>query len=174
MPGIAEIALAGAPIAGGALLGLAAGNLRTPDGRALLKQDMELLESIPADQVERRAELQRVIDLRIDDLVAAVDKNRELRQLAMSYQGNWRDITVFICAILFTIIWWHVEHDRTNWMVMFVVLIVLTVLAGIYAGRGILRSVVSYAQSRRRRARSSAMAARGHHRGGRAGRPDSQ
>ncbi|WP_260758288.1 hypothetical protein [Mycobacterium sp. SMC-8] len=35
MPGIAEIALAGAPIAGGALLGLAAGNLRPPDVRAV-------------------------------------------------------------------------------------------------------------------------------------------
>ena len=33
MPGIAELALAGAPIAGGALLGIAAGNMRGP-GRA--------------------------------------------------------------------------------------------------------------------------------------------
>lgn len=36
MPGIAELALAGAPIAGGALLGIAAGNLRPPDVRGMI------------------------------------------------------------------------------------------------------------------------------------------
>ena len=118
MPGIAEIALAGAPIAGGALLGVAAGNLRPPDIRALIVKDMDLLDRIPAEQVERRAELQRVIDIRIDDLIGAVDKNRELRQLAASYEGNWRDIVVFICAVLFTIVWWNVDHSRTNWVLM--------------------------------------------------------
>ena len=55
----------------------------------------------------------------------------------MSYQGNWRDIVVFICAILFTIIWWHVSHSRTNWLMMFIVMIVLSVVAGVYAARGI-------------------------------------
>jgi hypothetical protein len=150
MPGLAEIALAGAPIAGGALLGLAAGNLRAPDVRALIKQDMELLELIPPEQVERRAELQRVIDLRIDDLVAAVDRNRELRQIATSYEGNWRDIVVFICAVLFTVVWWNVSHSRTNWLVMFIALIVLSILAAIYAARGVLRALASYLQSRRR------------------------
>lgn len=133
MPGIAEIALAGAPIAGGALLGVAAGNLRPPDIRALIVKDMDLLDRIPAEQVERRAELQRVIDIRIDDLIGAVDKNRELRQLAASYEGNWRDIVVFICAVLFTIVWWNVDHSRTNWVLMFVVMIVLSILAGVYA-----------------------------------------
>lgn len=141
MPGIAELALAGAPIAGGALLGIAAGNLRPPDVRGMIAKDMDLLDRLPEDQVERRAELQRVIDLRIDSLIAAVDKNREMRELAASYQGNWRDIVVFICAILFTIIWWNVEHSRANWLLMFIVLIVLSILAGVYAARGILRGV---------------------------------
>ena len=117
MPGIAEIALAGAPIAGGALLGIAAGNMRGPDVRALIKQDMELLAMLPAEQVERRAELQRVIDIRIDDIIAGVDKSRSLLEIAQSYRGNWRDIVVFICAILFTIIWWNVSHSRSNWLV---------------------------------------------------------
>src|SRR5689334_366646 len=143
MPGIAEIALAGAPIAGGALLGVAAGNLRPPDIRALINKDMDLLDRIPAEQVERRAELQRVIDIRIDDLIGAVDKNRELRQLAASYEGNWRDIVVFICAVLFTIVWWNVDHSRTNWVLMFVVMIVLSILAGVYAARGILRGLAT-------------------------------
>ncbi|ORB24378.1 hypothetical protein [Mycolicibacterium parafortuitum] len=149
MPGIAEFALAGAPIAGGALLGIAAGNLKAPDIRGMIAQDMDLLERIPPDQVERRAELQRVIDMRIDDLITGVDKNRELRQLAASYQGNWRDIVVFICAVLFTIVWWNVEHERTNWVLMFVVLIVLSILAGVYAARGLLRGLSSMLRSRR-------------------------
>lgn len=156
MPGIAELALAGAPIAGGALLGLAAGNIRTPDVRALIKQDMDLLAQIPPEQTQRRAELERVINLRIDDLIAAVDKNREIRVLAASYSGNWRDIVVFVCMILFTIIWWNVSHSRANWIVMFVLLIVLSIIAGIYAARGILRALGTLAASRRRGRRSAA------------------
>lgn len=151
MPGIAEIALAGAPIAGGALLGIAAGGLKSPDVRAAIAKDMDLLERIPADQVERRAELQRVIDVRIDELVAAVDKSREVRALAASYQGNWRDIVVFVCAILFTVIWWNVSHTRSNWLVMFIVMIIVSIVAGIYAARGVLRGLRTYLHSRGRR-----------------------
>jgi len=150
VPGLAEIALAGAPIAGGALLGVAAGNLRPPDVRALIAKDMDLLDRIPAEQVERRAELQRVIDQRIDDLIGAVDKNRELRQLAASYEGNWRDIVVFVCAVLFTIVWWNVDHGRTNWVLMFVVMILLSILAGVYAARGIFRGLATFLKGRRR------------------------
>jgi hypothetical protein len=148
MPGIAEIAMAGAPIAGGALLGIVAGNLRAPDVRGMIKQDMELLELIPADQVERRAELQRVIDLRIDDLIAAVDKNHSMREVALSYRGNWRDIVVFICAVLFTIVWWNVSHSRSNWLMMFIVMIVVSIAAALYASRGILRALRSFGHHR--------------------------
>ncbi len=49
---------------------LAAGSFKGPDVRASIKQDMDLLDRIPPEQVERRAELQRVIDLRIDDIIA--------------------------------------------------------------------------------------------------------
>jgi len=142
--GIADFALAGAPIAGGALLGVVAGNLRAPDVRGMIKQDMELLERLPPEQVVRRAELQRVIDIRVDDLIAAVDKNRSLLELAQSYRGNWRDIVVFVCAVLFTIVWWNVSHSRANWLVMFVVMIVVSVVAAVYAGRGIVRALVSF------------------------------
>ncbi|KGI67840.1 hypothetical protein MJO55_10650 [Mycolicibacterium rufum] len=152
MPGIAEIALAGAPVAGGALLGMAAGNLKGPDIQGLIVKDMDLLARIPEAQVERRAELQRIIDLRIDDLITAVHRNRELRQIAASYEGNWRDIVVFVCAVLFTVVWWNVEHSRANWLVMFIVLIVLSVLAFIYAVRGILRGVRTFLHARHRAA----------------------
>jgi hypothetical protein len=141
--------MAGAPIAGGALLGVVAGNLRAPDIRALVKQDMDLLDRLPPEQVERRAELQRVIDIRIDDMIAAVDKQRSILEVAASYRGNWRDIVVFICAILFTIIWWNTDHARNNYWLMFGVMILVSVAAGIYAGRGILRAIGTYLRGRK-------------------------
>ena len=141
MPGIAEIALGAAPIAGGALLGVIAGNLKGPDVRGTIVKDFELLERIPPEQVERRERLQQAIDRRIDDLIAAAEKSRELRQAALSYRGNWRDIVVFICAVLFTIVWWNVSHSRSNWLVMFILMIIVSVAAGIYAGRGLLRAL---------------------------------
>lgn len=149
MAGIAELALAGAPIAGGALLGALAGNLRGPDVRAMIKQDMELLNLLPPEETERRAGLQRVIDMRIDDMIAAVDKQRSLLEAATSYRGNWRDIVVFVCAVLFTIIWWNTDHSRSNYWVMFVVMIVVSVAAGIYAARGLLRAIGTYTRGLR-------------------------
>ena len=144
MPGFAELALAGAPIAGGALLGVVAGNLRPPDLRGTIKKDMELLESLPPEDTERRAEMQRVIDLRIDDIIAGIDKSRSMREIAVSYQGNWRDIVLFVCGILFTIVWWNVPHSRSNWLLMFIVMVIASVAAGLYAGRGIVRAVQSF------------------------------
>ncbi|WP_101949473.1 hypothetical protein [Mycobacterium sp. 3519A] len=141
MPGIAELALGAAPIAGGALLGVAAGNLKPPDVRGNIVKDMDLLERIPVEQAELRARLKDSIDRRIDALIKADERSRELRIAAMSYSGNWRDIVVFVCAVLFTIVWWNVSHSRANWLVMFVVMIIVSVVAGIYAGRGLLRVV---------------------------------
>ncbi|KUI24266.1 hypothetical protein AU196_20425 [Mycobacterium sp. IS-1742] len=152
MPGIAEIALGAAPVAGGALLGVVAGNLRGPDFRGMIAKDMELLERLPAEQVELRERLKRSIDQRIEDLVTTTERSRELRMAAMSYEGNWRDIVVFICAVLFTIVWWNVNHDRSNWLVMFIVLIVLSIVAGVYAARGLLRALGRTSRTRRGRA----------------------
>jgi hypothetical protein len=148
MPGIAELALGAAPIAGGALLGAAAGSFKGPDIRAMIEKDMDLLEQIPDSQPQLKARLKASIDERINDLIAATEKTREIRQMAASYQGNWRDIVVFICAILFTIIWWNVSHSRPNWLLMFVVLIVLSILAGLYAARGIFRGLATFRHSR--------------------------
>ena len=131
MSGIANLALGAAPIAGGALLGVAAGNLRAPDVRGLIAKDFDLLERIPLDQTQRRERLRQSIDQRIDDLITASEKSRELRLAAASYEGNWRDIVVFICAVLFTIIWWNVSHSRSNWLLLFVVMIIVSVAAGV-------------------------------------------
>jgi len=141
MAGIADIAMGAAPIAGGALLGIAAGSIKGPDFRALIKQDLDLLDRIPPDRAELRTALQRSIDERIGDLIVSTEKTRELREVAASYKGNWRDIVVFICAILFTIIWWNVNHSRSNWLVMFIVMIVVSVVAGFYASRGVARVI---------------------------------
>ncbi|MBE1546616.1 ABC-type antimicrobial peptide transport system permease subunit [Mycobacterium sp. OAS707] len=147
MPGIAELALGAAPIAGGALLGVAAGNLKPPDVRGNIAKDMDLLERIPDDRPELKARLKESIDRRIESLIKADERSREIRIAAMSYTGNWRDIVVFLCAILFTIVWWNVSHSRANWLVMFIVMIIVSIVAGIYAGRGLLRAVTRFRRS---------------------------
>lgn len=139
MPGIAELAMGAAPIAGGVLLGAVAGNVKGPDIRAGIIADFDLLDRIPAQQTDRRAAMSQMIGQRIDTLVEAGERSRQLRNAAASYQGNWRDIVVFVCAVLFTIVWWHVNHHRSNWLPMFVMLIVLSVITGIYAVRGVGR-----------------------------------
>jgi hypothetical protein len=137
------MALGAAPIFGGALLGVAAGQIRGPDFRGTIKTDLDLLDRIPEEESARRAALQRSINQRIDDLVEANTRSRELRAVASSYQGNWRDIVLVVCAVLFTIIWWNVPHSRTNWLVLFIVMIVVSVVAALYAFRGLRRSLAT-------------------------------
>lgn len=126
------------------MLGVIAGNLKPPDVRAMITKDLDLLERIPPEQVERRERLQASIDQRIDELITAGERTREIRDAAMSYRGNWRDIVVFVCALLFTFIWWNVSHSRSNWLVMFIAMVIVSLAAGIYAGRGITRAVQSF------------------------------
>ena len=131
MAGIGDLALGAAPIAGGALLGSLAGAFKGPDFRAIIKSDIELLDSLPEDCVDVRAQLKRTIDERMVELIASIDRNRELRTTATTYKGNWRDTVVFVCALLFTLVWWNVPHSRTNWTLTFVVLVILSVVIGI-------------------------------------------
>lgn len=143
MTGLGQIALGGAPIFGGALLAIAAGQFRAPDNRALIKQDMDLLDRLPPEDTVRRAELQRTIDIRIDDLIDTSVRNHALRNAAMSYRGNWRDVVLLLCVLLFTVIWWDVSHSRSNWLPTFIVLILLSVVTAIYALRGALSAATS-------------------------------
>ena len=126
------------------MLGVIAGNLKPPDVRGMIVKDMDLLERLPADQPERRARLQASIDQRIDELITAGERTRELRDAAMSYRGNWRDIVLFLCALLFTYVWWNISHARSNWLVMFIAMVLLSVATGIYAGRGIARAIRTF------------------------------
>jgi len=138
MAGIGDLALGAAPIAGGAMLGALAGTVKGPDFRALIKSDIELLDSLPPECVELREALRRSIDARVWELIATVDRNRELREAATGYRGNWRDIFVFLSALLFTLVWWNVPHSRTNWLVTFIVLVILSAVVGLYATRGVI------------------------------------
>ncbi|KZS60796.1 hypothetical protein A4G28_00060 [Mycobacterium ostraviense] len=147
MSGLRELALGSAPVFGGVMLAVAAGQFKGTDFRGQLKQDMDLLDRLPAD-APQRADLERTINERIGDLVDAADRSRALRKAAMSYQGNWRDIVLLLCAVLFTVIWWEVNHSRSNWLPTFILLIVLSVVAAGYALRGALRSVTSLARKR--------------------------
>ncbi len=141
MSGIADLALGAAPIAGGALLGTMMGAIKGPDLRTALKSDIELLKSLPEDNIELRAELKRTIDMRVYELVALLDRNRELRMAAGSYKGDWRDIFVFLTAVLFTLVWWNVPHSRSNWTLTFVVLLIASTVIGFYAARGFIHLV---------------------------------
>ncbi|MEB3981729.1 hypothetical protein OQ968_10675 [Mycobacterium sp. 663a-19] len=132
------------------MLAIAAGQFRGPDYRGLIKQDMDLLDRLPPEAAQRRAELQRTIDARIDDLVEAADRGRRLRRAAMSYHGNWRDVVLLLCVLLFMVIWWDVDHSRANWLPMFILLILLSVVAAVYTLRGLLRTALSPTRWRRR------------------------
>ena len=141
MSGFGGAALSAAPIAGGALLGTLMGAVKGPDLREVIKSDIALLDALPKDEVELRAELQRTINYRVYELIDVVDRNREIRLAATGYRGNWRDSVLFVCALLFTLVWWNVPHDRTNWTITFVILVVLSTVIGIYALRGIYGSL---------------------------------
>jgi hypothetical protein len=71
-----------------------------------------------------------------------------LRKAALSYRGNWRDVVLFLCVLLFTIIWWDVSHSRSNWLPMFILLILLSVVAAVYAVRGVVRAAGTLARGR--------------------------
>ena len=149
MPGMAAMAMGAAPVLGGALLGVAVGQLRGPGLREGIKQDLELLEQLPEIEAARREALRRSIDDRIDELIVAENTARRLRAAASSYEGNWRDIVLFLCTVLFSIVWWSVDHDRDSWLPVFITTIVASVVAAGYTVRGLRRSV----RRMRRRAR---------------------
>lgn len=160
MAGLGQIALSTAPIFGGALLAAAAGQVKGPNFRDQIRQDMDLLDRLPPDATARRADLQRTIDARVDDLVDGVDRTRSMRRAAMSYQGNWRDVVLLLCVLLFTYIWWDVARDRSNWLVMFILLILLSVITGVYAFRGSLRAANSFMHRQQRDGRHDGLPGR--------------
>jgi hypothetical protein len=146
--GLGQIALGSAPVFGGVLLAIAAGQFKGADFRQQLKQDMDLLDRLPPEATTQRANLQRTIDDRINDLVDTADRSRALRKAALTYRGNWRDVVLLLCVLLFTVIWWDVSHSRSNWVPTFILLILLSVVTAAYALRGALRAATSFVRKR--------------------------
>ncbi|MGA8328207.1 MAG: hypothetical protein WB777_02840 [Mycobacterium sp.] len=138
---MAAMAMGAAPVVGGALFGAAVGQLRGPNLREGIKQDLQLLEQLPDIQAARREALQRSINDRIDELIVAEETARRMRTAANSYEGSWRDIVLFLCTVLFSVVWWSVDHDRDSWLPVFITTIVASVVAAGYTVRGLRRSM---------------------------------
>src|ERR1700753_2893011 len=154
MPGMAAIAMGAAPVVGGALFGAAVGQLRGPNLREGIKQDLELLEQLPDTEAARREELRRSIDDRIDELIVAENTARRLRAAASSYEGSWRDIVLFLCTVLFSIVWWSVDHDRGSWLPGVITTIVASVAAAFYLFQGLRGRALRMRRRERRRQQS--------------------
>ena len=152
MSGIGAVALGAAPIAGGVLLGAASGNIKPPDLRADIKEDLELLERLPEDQVDRRAALMGIIENRVDALIVASERSRKVRSRARYFteRGNWRDLAVFISALLFAVVCWEVDHHRAYWLPLFVATIVLAAVTGLFVLGGVVKSVRAAPQPQQR------------------------
>ena len=96
MPGIAEIALGAAPIAGGALLGVAAGNLK-----ARIFAVRSSRTSTCWTGYRRKTRSAGPICSAASTSASTVSSPPvtaadALREAAVSYQGNWRDIVLFV------------------------------------------------------------------------------
>ena len=141
MSGLGAFALGAAPLAGGVLLGGMAGKGSTPDLRAVIKSELDLLERIPEDQVTRRAALEQVIAQHVNDLFVAEERGRQRQRRISYFTENWRDIVLFLTTVLFTVITWHADHHRPVWLPLFIAATLLSVVTALYVLRGFLRHV---------------------------------
>ena len=143
MSGLGALALGAAPLAGGLMLGGLAGTLNAPDLRGVIRSELELLERIPEDQVERRAALERMISEHIDDLLMAIEKKRELQKKTSYFteKGHWRDLILFLTTVLFVVVAWGVDHHRPLWLELFIAAILSSVLTATFVARGFWQHV---------------------------------
>jgi hypothetical protein len=142
MSGLGAFAIGAAPIFGGLLLGSQAGKTTAKvDLRGIIKQELELLERLPQDQVIRRAALERTIENHLDDLIAANEKALSLKRKTRlaTEVSNWRNVVLFLAAVLFVVIAWHADHHKWHWLPLFIAIVLMTVVAGYIAVRGFVR-----------------------------------
>ena len=140
MSGLGAFALGAAPIFGGLLLGSQAGKTNTKvDLRGIIKEELDLLERLPQDQVIRRAALERTIVNHLDDLVAANEKALALRRKTryVTEASNWRDLVLFLTAALFTVIAWYADHHKWHWLPIFIAGILMSAVTAFFVLRGI-------------------------------------
>ena len=145
MVGLGALAAGAAPLAGGLLLGGMAGKSQpnVPDLRAVIKSELELLQRIPEDQVDRRVALNRMIGEHIDALLVAQEKSREFQRKTRYFteRGHWRDIVLLVTTLLFAVVVWYADHHRPVWLPLFIAIIVMSVVTGGYVLRGFLTSI---------------------------------
>ena len=96
MVGVGAIVTGVAPLAGGLLLGGMAGKSgpSVPDLRAIILSELDLLQRIPEEEVDRRAAFKRVIAEHIEALLVAQEKSREFKRKTRYFTEHWRDIIV--------------------------------------------------------------------------------
>ena len=146
MSGLGGFALGAAPIFGGLLLGSQAGRTSTKakaDLRGVIKDELELLERLPQDQVIRRAALERTIANHLDDLVVANEKALSLKTKTryVTEAANWRDLMLFLTAVLFVVIAWYADHHKWHWLPLFVAVSLMAVVTAFFALRGFVSSI---------------------------------
>jgi hypothetical protein len=146
MSGLGGFAIGAAPVFGGLLLGSQAGRTSTKakaDLRGVIKDELELLERLPQDQVIRRAALKRTIANHLDDLVVANEKALSLKRKTryLTEVGNWRDLVLFLTAMLFVVIAWYADHHKWHWLPLFVAVSLLAAVTAFFALRGFARSI---------------------------------
>ena len=144
MSGLGAFAIGAAPIFGGLLLGSQAGKTTTKvDLRGIIKQELELLERLPQNQVIRRAALERTIENRLDDLIAANEKALALKRKTryVTEASDWRDLVLFLTVVLFTVIAWHADHHTWHWLPIFSAVILMSAVTAFFALRGFVRSI---------------------------------
>jgi len=141
MSGLGAFALGAAPLAGGVILGGLAGKgtANVGDLRGVIKLELDLLERIPEDQVTRRAALEQVIAGHIDDLVVATEKSQKLQRRTRYFTESWRDVVLFVTAVLFTVVAWYADHHRPLWLPIFIATILASVATALYVLGSFLR-----------------------------------
>ena len=139
MSGMGTLALGALPVLGGSLLALLGGEAMGGLGfRSGIREDFELLELLPDEEEARKAALRQSIMDRIDDLIEASAKRRQLRAAVYTHATGWRDIVMFLNTVLFTIVCWNVDHARNVWLPLFVVLVLAMVVAAMFAFRSVM------------------------------------
>ena len=142
MVGLGTLATGVAPLAGGLILGGMVGKSgpNAADLRVIINSDLELRQRIPADQVARRAAVERMLAGHVDALLVAQKKSREFRRKMKYFTEHWRDIVLFVTTLLFVVVLWYADHHRPVWLPLFIATIVMSMVTAISMVHGFLRS----------------------------------